>query len=283
MAAKTDMYGVVTQPDRPSGRGHKIQPTPVKAAAEELGLRVFQPASLRAFAAEELRGLTLDLFGLASYGKILPQSVLDVPRLGALNVHPSLLPQYRGATPLQSALRDGVNETGVTIMLMDAGMDTGDVVLQERTPVRPDETYGELHDRLAHFGAQVLGHAIDLAESGHVPHLPQTGKPSVTKPLTKEDLLVDWSWDAARIVNAVRAFSPQPAARGTIAGVPVKIVRASIAARDNALEPGAIAGVEGDAVVVAAGTGAVAIQRVVAPNKGEQSGAAFAQAVGAGR
>ena len=283
MAAKTELYGVVTQPDRPSGRGQKLQPTPVKAAARELGLRVFEPESLRAFAAAELRVTEFDLFALASYGKILPQSVLDVPRLGALNVHPSLLPQYRGATPLQTALRDGANETGVTVMLMDAGMDTGDIVLQERTPIRPEETYGELHDRLAQFGAQVLGHAIDLAKSGYVPHVPQTGKPSVTKPLTKEDLLVDWSWDAARIVNAVRAFSPQPAARGSIAGATVKLVRAQIAACKDSLEPGTIAGVEGDAVVVAAGRGAVAVQRVIAPNKGEQTGAAFAQAAGVGR
>ena len=256
-----------------------MQPTPVKIAAGELGLRVYEPESLRDFAAT-FAGTAFDLFALASYGKILPQSVLEMPRLGALNVHPSLLPKYRGATPLQSALRDGANETGVTIMLMDAGMDTGDIVLQERTPIRPEETYGELHDRLARFGAQALGHAIDLARSGHVPHVPQSGEPSVTKPISKDDLRLNWTDTASHIVNQVRAFSPQPAARAEIGGVPVKIVRARVAPLEALLEPGAIAGIDGEDLIVAAGQGAVALSRVVAPNKGEQSGAAFAQSLG---
>jgi len=279
VAQKTDLAGVVTQPDRPAGRGHKLQPTPVKVAANELGLTVYEPQSLRDFA-ETISGDTFDLFALASYGKILPQRILDIPRLGSLNVHPSLLPQYRGATPLQSVLRDGANETGVSIMLMDAGMDTGDIVLQERTPIRPGETYGELHERLANFGAQALGHAIDLARSGHLPHLPQSGEPSVTKPLMKDDLRIDWNRSASQIVNAVRAFSPQPAARADVNGVPVKVVRARVAPLDVPMEPGTVAGIDDDALVIAAGQGAVALTRVVAPNKGEQSGAAFAQSLG---
>ncbi|MBV9270459.1 MAG: methionyl-tRNA formyltransferase [Candidatus Eremiobacteraeota bacterium] len=279
LAHRTDLSGVVTQPDRPAGRGHKLQPTPVKTAANELGLRVYEPRSLRDFG-EQLSREAFDLFALASYGKILPKRILDLPRLGALNVHPSLLPKYRGATPLQSALREGANETGVTIMLMDAGMDTGDVVLQERTPVRPGETYGELHDRLANFGAQALSHAIDLARSGHIPRVPQTGEASVTKPVTKDDLRLDWNDSASQIVNTVRAFSPQPAARADVNGISVKILNARVAPLETLEPPGSVIGVDGDALVVAARKGAVALTRVVPPNKGEQSGATFAQSLG---
>lgn len=245
----------------------------------ELGIPVFEPQSLRAFA-QDHADEGYDLFALASYGKILPQQILDMPRLGALNVHPSLLPKYRGATPIQSALREGETETGVSIMLMDAGMDTGDIVLAERTPIDPDERYGELHDRLARFGAQALSHAIDLARSGHIPHVMQSGSPSETRPLAKDDLVVNWWWPTARIVNAVRAFSPAPAARASIAGVPVKLLRARIGAPTIApVAPGEIVAVAGEAVTVRAGDGTVDVLELVPPNRGAQSGAAFAQAL----
>ncbi|HET9393529.1 MAG TPA: methionyl-tRNA formyltransferase [Candidatus Rubrimentiphilum sp.] len=274
-AKRTEVRGVVTQPDRPAGRGQKLQASPVKVAAQRLGLRVYQPASLRDFV-KELGGEAFDLFVLASYGKIVPQAVLDLPKLGSLNVHPSLLPKYRGATPIQSALRDGAAETGVTIMLMDAGMDTGDVVLQERTPILPGETYGELHDRLARFGAQALAHAIDAARGGAFPRTPQIGSPTLTRPLRKEDLALDWSWSAERIVNHVRALSPQPAARATIADIPVKILRAEVAMWNRPLlDPGQIAGMIGDALIVSCGDAAVNVLEVIPPNRPRQSGAAF--------
>ena len=201
-----------------------------------------------------------------------------MPKLGALNVHPSLLPKYRGATPIQTALRDGENETGVSIMLMDAGMDTGDIVLQERTPIDPDERYGELHDRLARFGAQVLAHAIDLARSGYVPRMPQSGKAVVTRPLSKDDLSVDWSWPTARIVNAIRAFAPVPAARAAIVGVPVKLLRARAGASTIVpVAPGEILASAGNAATIRTGDGTVDVLELVAPSRGPQSGAAFAQ------
>lgn len=277
LAARTDVQGVITQPDRPAGRGHKLRPTPVKFAALELGLPVFEPVSLRAFA-QERAGEQYDLFVLASYGKILPQTLLDIPKLGSLNVHPSLLPAYRGATPIQTALRNGDLETGVSIMLMDAGMDTGDIVLQERTPIAPDERYGELHDRLAAFGAQALSHVLDLAKSGYISHQPQAGKPSVTRPLSKDDLAIDWSWPAQRIVNAVRAFAPAPAARAQLNGAPVKLLRAQIGTPSIApLAPGEIVGTSGDAVSVRCGDGTVDVLELVPPSRGAQSGAAFAR------
>lgn len=275
------MQGVVTQPDRPAGRGHKLRPTPVKAAALELGLPVFEPPSLRAFA-QERAGESYDLFVLASYGKILPQALLDVPKLGSFNVHPSLLPKYRGATPIQTALLNGDPETGVSIMLMDAGMDTGEIVLQERTPIAPEERYGELHDRLAAFGAQALSHALDLAKSGYIPHHPQTGDPVVTRPLHKDDLAIDWRWPAARIVNAVRAFAPAPAARAQIEQTPVKVLRARIGNPSIAPQfPGTIVGTSGDALSVRCGDGTVDVLELVPPNRGAQSGAAFARSMSA--
>jgi methionyl-tRNA formyltransferase len=163
-------------------------------------------------------------------------------------------------------------------MLMDAGMDTGDIVLQERTPIDEDERYGELHDRLAAFGAQALSHALDLARSGYIPHHPQTGKASVTRPIAKDDLAIDWAWQARRIVNAVRAYAPSPAARAVLGGVPVKVLRAREGTPSIGPVPaGEILAVSGDAVAVRCGDGSVDVLEVIAPNRGPQSGAAFAQ------
>ncbi|MDQ2865959.1 MAG: methionyl-tRNA formyltransferase [Candidatus Eremiobacteraeota bacterium] len=250
-AAQTELFGVVTQPDRPSGRGHKVRATPVKTAALGLGVRVFEPASLRAFA-RDIADRSFDLFLLASYGKILPKVLLDIPKLGALNVHPSLLPKYRGATPIQTALRNGDRRTGVTIMLMDAGMDTGDIVLQESLDIAPDEGYEALHDRLAFYGGDLLGQAIDRASRGALFATPQSGERSVTRPLGKDDLVVDLTWPAQRIVNAVRAFSPKPAARAEMHGEMVKLIRAHVS--DD---------------------GGVVIDELIAPNRGRMSGKDF--------
>jgi methionyl-tRNA formyltransferase len=251
VASRTQLAGVVTQPDRPAGRGQRLQPSAVKSAAAEIGLRVYEPENLRNFAAE-LAADPFDLFTLASYGRILPKRLIDLPRLGALNVHPSLLPKYRGATPIQSAIANGDRETGVTIMLMDTGMDTGDIVLQERVAIAPGETYGELHDRLARLGAELLGRAIDLSENAALECRPQSGEPSLTRPIEKKDLLVDLAWPAQRVVDTVRAFSPRPAARAELGGEIVKILRAHVG-------PG----------------GALEIDELIAPNRGRMSGAEF--------
>jgi methionyl-tRNA formyltransferase len=251
VAARSDLQGVVTQPDRRSGRGHKLRRSPVKAAALELGLRVYEPVRLRAFA-DAIRQEAFDLFALASYGRILPQALLDLARLGALNVHPSLLPAYRGATPIQGALLAGDAETGVSIMLMDGGLDTGDLVLVERVSIASAETYGELHDRLARIGADLLGRALEMAAEGPLPRSPQRGEVTLTRPLRKEDLAVDLSWPPKKIVDRVRAFSPQPAARAEIAGQTVKILRAHVAS-----------------------DGRLAIDELIAPNRGKMTGADY--------
>jgi methionyl-tRNA formyltransferase len=206
---------------------------------------------LRSFASE-VGGDGFDLFALASYGRILPRELLALPRLGALNVHPSLLPKYRGATPIQNAILHGEAETGVSIMLMDAGLDTGDIVLQKRVAVERDESYGELHDRLAALGAQLLAQCLALAERGELAAHPQGGEPTLTRPIVREDLRIDLSWAPERIVRAVTAYAPQPAARAEINGEIVKILRAHV----------------GD-------SGELVIDELIAPNRGRMSGAEY--------
>jgi methionyl-tRNA formyltransferase len=248
VAARTQLAGVVTRPDRPAGRGQRLTQSAVKSAALELSARVYEPSHLRAFVTE-IAQERFDLFVLASYGRVLPALLLDLPRIGSLNVHPSLLPKYRGATPIQAAIANGERETGVSIMLMDAGVDTGELVLQRPVAIEPNETYGELHDRLASAGAALLAEALDLAACGELTSRPQSGEASVTRPLSKEDIRIDWSWPPERIVNTVRALSPRPAARAMLDGEAVKILRAH-------LDP----------------DGALAIDELIAPNRGRMTG-----------
>ena len=254
----------------------------MKSAALALGVMVLQPERLRPFV-DDARALGPDAFVVASYGKILPSALLAVPRLGAFNVHPSLLPLYRGATPLQSAIRDGRTETGVTIIAMDAGMDTGDILVQEATPLGARETYGELHDRLAADGARLLVATLGLAERAALAPVPQAGRASedeieatLTRPLAREDVIVDWSHAAQRIVDLVRSLAPAPAARGDVAGVPVKILSAHVASAAPPAAPGTLGAVEGDALLVRAADAWVALERVVPPSRGAMSGAGFA-------
>jgi len=277
---RTDVAGVVTQPDRPAGRGHKLTPTPVKAFARDRGLAVFEPVKLRAFASD-LAALAPDVLVVASYGRIVPQAILDVPARGiAFNIHPSLLPLYRGATPLQTAIRDGATETGVTIIAMDAGMDTGDILVQERTPLGSDETYGTLHDRLAERGAALLIEAIDALEHGTLVRTPQASlgesigeiERTATHPLGKDELRVDFAWPAQRIADTIRSLAPAPGARAMLDGEAVKIVRARLA------HPGEPALTADGGMLVRAGDGAsVAVLEVVPPNRGRMSGAAYAR------
>lgn len=279
---RTTVVAVVTQPDRPAGRGHRLAPTPVKSAAMTLGQPVHTPLRLKPFAAE-LDRLDADVFVVASYGRILPQAVLDLPHGGiAFNVHPSLLPLYRGATPLQAAIRDGRAETGVTIIAMDAGMDTGDILLQEPTPLGAAETYGELHDRLALRGADLLIAALDRFAAGTLKRTPQAtlGVPAAeiaatrTRPLEKADLVVDWTQPARRIVATILSLAPLPAVRATVAGESLKILAARPAL---AGEAGVTAD---DGFVERAGDGAgVVLLRVTPPNRPAMSGGAYARAV----
>ena len=287
LASHAGVLAVVTQPDRPSGRGQKIHPTPVKTAANQLKLCVLEPERPREIIAD-LKKLEADVFVVASYGRILPQALLDVPRLGAFNVHPSLLPLYRGATPLQTQIRDLCTTTGVTIIRMDAGMDTGDILLQEKTPLGSRETYGELEARLADLGAQLLVRVLETAAHGHLKQTAQEGlagpeetRATLTRPLRPDDLHIDWTRSAIVVDAFVRSLSPQPAARGEIGGIRCKIVAVHPIESDGGALPGSVSRIH-RGVAVACGEGAVAIDRVIPANRGAMSGEAFAASLFAG-
>jgi len=279
-AGHVDCVLVVTQPDRPAGRGHKLQSTPVRVAALELGIPTIEPEKLRD-ALDILSACAADLYAVASYGKIVPQAVLDLPRLGALNVHPSLLPRYRGATPLQAQLRDGVALGGVTIIAMDAGMDTGDIVLRAERRIGIGETYGELHDRFAELGAQLLARACDLVFDGRATRTPQAGledpgvvAATLTRPLRKDDLVVAWAWPARRVVDHIRSLAPQPGARATLDGeaTAVKILEARVA--PDAAATGSLSE-RGDLAVVCGDGARVVIDRLVPANRNAMTGRAY--------
>lgn len=248
------------------------------------------PERLRPFA-DDARALAPDAFVVASYGKIVPPALLDLVPI-AFNVHPSLLPLYRGATPIQSAIRDGRTETAVTIIAMDAGMDTGDVLLQERTPIGPDETYGELHDRLAQRGAELAVAAVGAYAGGTLRRTPQSEVArnlgitedeiarTLTRPLRKEDLVIDWRQPRARVVDFVRSLAPQPLARTSFDGEEsVKIVSVRPIEAYLPPLPGPSIGNGGEPMFLAqcGDDRPVLIERVIAPNRGPMTGEAYAR------
>jgi len=210
-----EILAVFTQPDKPKGRKQTLTPPPVKLAAQERGIPVLQPSSLKGEeAAEEIRGLSPEMIVVVAYGKILPRSILEIPPRGCINVHGSLLPKYRGAAPIQRAVVEGETVTGVTVMQMDAGMDTGDMLLKKETPIDPLETGGALYERLSHIGAQTLHEALEGLLSGRVsPIRQEEAEASYSPMLTKADSVVDWSAAAQAVHNRVRGLNPWPSAK----------------------------------------------------------------------
>lgn len=229
LAGKFFIAAVVTQPDKPRGRELKLQFSPVKILAEKLKLPVLQPAKARDEKfISELRELQPDLIIVVAYGQILPQGILDLPKFGCVNVHTSLLPKYRGASPIQSAILNGETETGVTIMKMDAGLDTGEIISQARTPVLPDDNSQTLHDRLAQLGAELLIETIPDYVAGKILPKPQPGEgASYAAKIKKEDGKIDWNEPAEKILNRLRAFTPWPGIFTFLPGEPEQIVRAT--------------------------------------------------------
>ena len=212
LAEKFSVVAVVTQPDKPKGRDLKLAPSPVKILAEKLKLPLLQPLKARDEKfVSELRELKPDLIVVVAYGQILPQSILDLAQFGCLNIHTSLLPKYRGAAPIQWAIADGEPETGVTIMKMDAGLDTGPVLTTRRTPILPTDDSQILHDRLAHLGAELLAETIPAFVAGKISPQPQPADGSTyAAKIKKEDGKIDWSQPAMQIWNRFRAFTPWP-------------------------------------------------------------------------
>lgn len=258
------VVGVATQPDRRAGRGNKVVVSPVKALALEHGIEVLQPAGLRKdpAAVEALAALAPDLLVVAAYGLILPQRVLDLPRFGAINVHASLLPAYRGASPITAALLDGRDETGVTIMLMDAGMDTGPMLAQARTPIAPDDTTATLSARLAAQGADLLVATLPGWLTGDIAPVDQAdlpGEVSLCRLIKKDDGRIDWTKPAVEIERMTRAYAPWPSAFTTWQGENFKIWRARPVAGMAA--PGLVVAHQGE-IAVGTGAGLLALDQV---------------------
>lgn len=260
------VVAVVTQPDRPRGRELKLQASPVKEAAGRLGLPVLQPARAReeGFIAE-LRELRPDLIAVAAYGQILPKTILDLPRFGCLNVHTSLLPKYRGAAPIQWAILNGEPETGVTIMKMDAGLDTGDILTQAATPILAEDNAETLHDRLGQMGADLLLSTIRDHVAGKItPRAQPAVGASLARKLTKEDGRLDWNLAARELWNRIRALTPWPGAFTDVPSQPqphlLKIWRAEVAEGRGA--PGDVLEAGKPGLVIACGTGTLRLQEV---------------------
>jgi len=225
-----EVVAVVTQPDRPKGRDLQPTPPPVKVVAERLGLPVQQPLKIREPAAiDALRAVRPDLIIVVAYGQILPKSVLEIPRLGCVNVHTSLLPRWRGAAPIQYAILHGDHETGVTTMYMDEQMDTGDIILQRAQLIHTDDTSAMLHDRLAKLGADLLVETVGLIAEGKAPRAKQDEtRATYAKKLTKENGRIDWTRSAVEIERQIRAFNPWPSSYTQIGGLLLKVWKAEI-------------------------------------------------------
>lgn len=225
---KYEVCGVVTQPDKPKGRGHKTVPTPVKAMAEEYGLKVFQPETLKNNAFEEvLKSLAPDIIIVVAYGQILPEYILNYPKYGCINVHASLLPKYRGAGPIQWCVINGETETGVTTMYMEKGLDTGDMLIKKSTLISETETAGELHDRLCVLGAEVMLETIKALKDGNAVRTPQDDSLSTYAPMiSKETGKINWSDTSDNILNLIRGTNPWPISHTLYKGEPLKVIRA---------------------------------------------------------
>ena len=236
------VVGVFTQPDRPAGRGKKLMPGPVKALAEEHNLPVFQPVSLRPQENQQLVSeLNADVMVVVAYGLILPKAVLDMPRLGCINVHGSLLPRWRGAAPIQRSLWAGDSETGVTIMRMDVGLDTGDMLYKLACPITAEDTSATLYDKLADLGPQGLMKTLQqLADGKAQPEVQDEALVTYAEKLSKEEAQLDWSLSAAQLERCIRAFNPWPMSWMTIDEHPVKIWKASVIDGEVNAEPGTI-------------------------------------------
>ncbi|EMG9898231.1 methionyl-tRNA formyltransferase [Enterobacter hormaechei] len=251
------IVGVFTQPDRPAGRGKKLIPGPVKVLAETHGLPVFQPASLRPEENQKLvADLNADVMVVVAYGLILPKAVLDMPRLGCVNVHGSLLPRWRGAAPIQRALWAGDAETGVTIMKMDVGLDTGDMLYKLACPITAEDTSATLYDKLADLGPQGLIETLQqLADNTATPEVQDEAQVTYAEKLSKEEARIDWSLSAAQLERCIRAFNPWPMSWLMIDEQPVKVWKASVINGNASAEPGTIIDASKNGIQVATGEG----------------------------
>lgn len=259
------IVAVYTQPDRPAGRGQKLMPSPVKQLAVANAIPVLQPPSLKDAAAQaELAALEPDLLVVVAYGLILPQAVLDIPRFGCINSHASLLPRWRGAAPIQRAVQAGDAESGVTVMQMEAGLDTGPMLLKVRTPITADDTGGSLHDRLAELGPPAVIEAIaGLASGTLMGEVQDDAQANYAHKLNKDEARIDWSRPAIELERLIRAFNPWPICHSTLNEAPLKVLAGLIGEGQG--QPGEILAASKDGLTVACGSGALLLTRLQLP------------------
>ena len=273
--AGCNMVGVYTQPDRPKGRGKKLAASPIKELALKHDIAVFQPQKLRnPEAVAELEALKPDLIVVVAYGQILPKAVLDIPEYHCINVHASLLPKYRGAAPINKVIVDGEKETGVTTMLMDVGLDTGDMLVKRSLDIGPNETAGQLHDRLALIGREAMDETLrQLCAGTLTPEKQDDSLSCYAGMMKKEDGLIDWTQDVQTIHNQVRGLDPWPGAYTHLDGDVLKIAVTSVA--DGSGEAGTIVAADKTGVQVACGSGVLVVDGLQLPGKKRLSAANF--------
>jgi methionyl-tRNA formyltransferase len=271
-----EVVAVVTQPDKVKGRGRRLSQPPVKELALFHGIMVMQPAGIRTPSfLEELALLNPETIAVVAYGKIIPSPVLQLPPLGCINVHASLLPKYRGAAPIQWAIINGETKTGVTTMQMDEGLDTGDVLLTAETEIRDEDNALTLGKRLSEIGASLLRETLDALKVGGLKPKPQSGEPSFAPPLKKDDGKVDWSFPAKRIFDLIRGTFPWPGAYCFLEGRRVTLLRAGVFDRERAGAPGIIEKVGNEEVLVSTGKGILSIMEVKPEGKHAMPAASF--------
>jgi methionyl-tRNA formyltransferase len=281
-----ELVGVVTQPDKPAGRAQRIEAPPIKAALGGSALPVLQPARIKSEeAVGEIRALTPDLIVVMAYGQILPRAVLDIPGVACLNLHASLLPKHRGAAPIQAAIVAGDRESGITVMYMSEGLDTGDMLLQSRLEIAADETGGSLHDRLGQIAPDALHEALIQLQRGDAPRIPQESSLATYAPkLGREDGRINWTESAALLERKIRAFNPWPGAFTLLrdgAGRDRKLKIFSASVTESARKaPGEILQA-GGAIVISAGDGVLSLGEVQLEGKRRMSAAEFLRGYGA--
>ncbi|MDX6840750.1 methionyl-tRNA formyltransferase [Hafnia paralvei] len=273
LSSQHQIVGVFTQPDRPAGRGNKLTPSPVKVLAEQHNLPVFQPVSLRPEDSQKLvSDLNADVMVVVAYGLILPKAVLDMPRLGCINVHGSLLPRWRGAAPIQRALWAGDAETGVTIMQMDVGLDTGDMLHKVSCPITAQDTSATLYDKLAEMGPQgLLATLAELANGTATPEKQDEALVTYAEKLSKEEARLNWTLSAAQLERCVRAFNPWPVSFFMIDGQPVKVWRSQAIAAEQNQAPGTIISADKHGIAVATAEGALLMTQLQPSGKKSMS------------
>ena len=273
LAGHHDIVRVLTQPDRPAGRGRRLRPSPVRRLAERLNLSVVSPERLDAPVADALATLAPVALIVVAYGRLIPEDLLHLPPYGGINVHPSLLPRWRGAAPVERALAAGDKETGVAIMHMDAGFDTGPLYRLERTPIGAGETAGELSERLARRGAALLLEVLSELASGTARTAPQSGSPSHAARIATAEAKLDFSRSAPDLARRVRAFNPRPGAWAECAGERVRILRAEALVATDSASPGRVTAAGAAGIDVACGEGCLRLLELQRPGRRVQTAA----------